>query len=732
VRKLWPAIVVLCLTAVVGGGGTVGAATPPAAPANGYVVVQFAGGATQAQTAGTAPPTLAERGFRHLAVPAGETRDQFLAQLRARPDVISAQPDATVYAANIPNDPDYLLHQAQYLAQIHAPQAWDLATGSHKVVVAVLDSGLDLTHPDFAGRLWQNPADAFSDGIDHDSNGCVNDRYGCRFITLTAANARICGYTSSTPTGQVMDDDRSSTHGHGTFVSGIIGAAGDNNIGVTGVAWDVQLMTVKVLDCGTNPGGSPSGSMYDVAQGIEYATRMGANIINLSLATAPGDQSGDIPALRTAIQDAQNAGVIIVAAAGNHAPGTANTGVGYPGAYTSYPNLVTVGASDNLNGNIAADYTNYGPSVDLAAPGNSITSTIRSDTGLANPYGTSGTEGGTSYSTPLVTGMFALMMSRNSRLGYQQYINLARGAATPPAPGPPNWAGAGVIDIGAAVASVPMTVTGSALHDWKDVPPGTEVRATVDGITCGITDTTAFGVVARYTLQVNSAATQAGCGVPGKTVQISIGGAVAQPTLTWGGLNTDLGLANRDETTVSPPPGVVVVQPLNGVWSNIAYLEAPAPGATAFASLPTPWSAAFHWDATKPGIDGVPGAFQRYLRSAPPFADDWPTIRTYDAYWVDAPAVNVASLNPNPPAGRVLDLKPGWNNFTYTGTSKAVADALSQVSGSYTQVLQYDNPSQKWLSYLPGQPRYLEDFGGLFKLKVYWVYMTTPGSITMN
>ena len=100
-----------------------------------------------------------------------------------------------------------------------------------------------------------------------------------------------------------------------------------------------------------------------------------------------------------------------------------------------------------------------------------------------------------------------------------------------------------------------------------------------------------------------------------------------------------------------------------------------------------------------------------------------------------APPPNIASLNPSPPPGRVIALKPGWNNFTYTGTSRSVADALSSVNGQYSQVLQYDNATQNWLGYEPVTPvhqRFLNDFGGLFTLKVYWVLMTENGTLVMN
>ena len=112
--------------------------------------------------------------------------------------------------------------------------------------------------------------------------------------------------------------------------------------------------------------------------------------------------------------------------------------------------------------------------------------------------------------------------------------------------------------------------------------------------------------------------------------------------------------------------------------------------------------------------------------------NDLASLEQYQPFWINAPASNPATPNPNPPVGRVLNLRVGWNNFVYTGTSKAVTDALSEVAGKYSELAQFDNATSSWLIHAPNQARYLNDFGGLFKLKVYWVYMTAPGNITMN
>jgi len=736
VRAGWLALAIMVMMVGIGAaaGGRPGRAVAEAP--EGYVVVQFdTGRSIEDLGPDGLPPTLAARGYRQLQVPKGKTAAQFAAELRQQPGVLYAAEEPLVYAATVPDDPFYPASQASYLSGINAPAAWDLATGSHEVVVAVLDTGIDYTHPEFAGRLWENPIDNQTDGIDRDGNGCINDRYGCRFVNLTSANQAVCGYSASTPTGAVRDDHGTgptNIGSHGTMVAGIIGAAGNNGVGITGIAWNVRLMPVKVLDCGSGPAGAPVGSPFNVAQGIDYAVRMGARIINLSLATPAGSLSGDIPYLREVLQTAQDQGVIVVAAAGNHVPGSSEVGTGYPAAYTQYANLIAVGAADNLNGNSWAPYSNYGPAIDFAAPASKLASTARTDVGLANPYATDDS-GGTSFAAPLVSGMFALMMSRNSKINTSEYIDIARATASaaPPAPHGQNWAGSGIIDIGPAVARVPMTVTGSPMHDFRDVPGGTPLEAWVEGTLCGQTTAQAFGLLSRYTLRVKTAAETPGCGQPGKQVQVLVGGAAATPLLTWGGQNANLGLSNIDVSTVSPPPGAVVVQALNGNWSNVAQLEATGQLPAAAASLPMPWNAIYRWDPLKRLLD-KPGAYQRFYRNAPAYVSDMTTINQYDAYWVDGPPTNVASINPNPAPGRSIQLRKGWNNFTYTGTSHAVGDALSSINGKYQQVLQFDNPAGKWLSYLPGQPRYLNDFGGLFTLKVYWVLVSEDVTLVMN
>ncbi len=712
------------------------AITPAAAQApfaDDYVIVQYDRGVSAAERSNDkTPKALAELGYKAVPVPPGRNRSDFIAELRRTGGFASVELDVPVFAAAVPNDPYYGPNQAPYMAPIGVPAAWDLATGRDTIVVAVLDSGLDFGHPDLQGRFWENTRDMTADGIDDDGNGCIDDRFGCRFIRLSPERAQYCGYTTDVPTGAVADDHGkpgTPAHSHGTLVAGIIGARGDNNVGVSGIAWNVRLMTVKVLDCGL-PSRQfiASGDMARVAEGIDYARRMGANIINISLTGK--DSTADLSILRDAIAAAQAQGIIIVAATGNIAPGDPNHSPGFPAAYTQFSNVVAVGSADNLNGNAWATYSNYGPAVDFAAPGTDVVSTVRSDLG-GNPYGA---DSGTSFSTPLVSGMFALMWSRNSRLTAPELLQVARAAAMPPAPAPHGeaWAGAGVVNIGDAVRRVPFTLTGAALHDWRDVPPNSDVRAFVDGTFCGAA-ATALGVVARFALLVKSEAEQSGCGAPGKQVQIYINGnGPAVPAFTWGGRNADIGQENRDVSTVSPPPGPLVIQQLGSGWSNLAHLEDTGNPKAMLAYVPVPWTAAFHWEPGLPAFDGTTGRYARFVPDAPDYVSDWGVVQTYDAFWVNGPPTNIATVNPEPELPRTVSLNSGWNNLVYVGQNRSMADALGELDKKYTMVLQFDNRTQRWLRHIPAQPRYLNDFGGMFQLNVYWIYLTEPATLTMR
>ena len=257
------------------------------------------------------------------------------------------------------------------------PGAWELSRGAG-VTVAVVDSGAKLDHPDLGPNIWTNFGEVPGNGADDDRNGFVDDVHGVDVTTATP--------------GQDLSDGA----GHGTHVAGIIAAA-QNGLGVVGVAPKAKIMVVKMLDAGL--GGTTAGA----AAGIRYAVANGARIINLSLrGTAPD------PQLTEAIALAAQANVLVVAAAGNDSRDIDAQPV-YPASIPA-ANLVSVAATTPEDGRGLADFSNYGQlNVQLAAPGDTILSASNSGGWIE--------ESGTSMAAPMVTGVAALMLAANPRLG---------------------------------------------------------------------------------------------------------------------------------------------------------------------------------------------------------------------------------------------------------------------------------------------------------------------------
>ncbi|MDO9556029.1 MAG: S8 family serine peptidase [Coriobacteriia bacterium] len=280
-------------------------------------------------------------------------------ELSHLPGVASVEPDHHVQIAWEPNDPYYTSGDQWAYSRIQGPSAWDVERGENSVVVAVIDTGADLTHPDLAGQL-----------------DVVNDR---NFTVPSTATT----YT-------VAADD----HGHGTHVAGIVAAATNNGVGVAGTAPGVRILPLKVMDASGN------GDSSAVVAAVDYATSVGVDVINLSLAITGGGQSA---VLEAAIQDATAAGVVVVAASGN----AGTSGVFYPAAY---PECIAVGATGRADAR--ATYSNYGAALDVVAPGgegNQVDS-------ILSTYWSSGTSTyayaqGTSMATPFVSGAVALLRS---------------------------------------------------------------------------------------------------------------------------------------------------------------------------------------------------------------------------------------------------------------------------------------------------------------------------------
>jgi subtilisin family serine protease len=249
---------------------------------------------------------------------------------------------------------------------INAPEAWDTSTGSSSVIVAVIDTGLDYTHPDLAANVWTNPGEVAGNNRDDDGNGYIDDVYGID-------PAGRVSYA------EIPDNDPMDGYGHGTHCAGTIGAVGNNSLGVVGVNWNVKIMGLKFMD-DAGSGGYDS----DAIECIEYAVwekqYHGQNVvaINASWGGLAGTNEGDFGALLDAIEFANDAGIVFCAAAGNGG----SDGVGdnnetthhYPSDY-SLPGIISVMATDNTD--TRASFSNYGAtSVDLAAPGVSVLSTV--------------------------------------------------------------------------------------------------------------------------------------------------------------------------------------------------------------------------------------------------------------------------------------------------------------------------------------------------------------------
>jgi subtilisin family serine protease len=267
-------------------------------------------------------------------------------------------------------------------ADIDAPAAWDDHTGDGSVVVAVLDTGVAYTHPDLAGNIWSNTDEIAGNSVDDDGNGYVDDVRGYNFIADTADPAE------PVLTGSPVY--------HGTPIAGIIGAVGDNATGIAGVNWDVQIMPLKI---GVFFAFGLFTTCADIAEAMSYAIDNGARIMNMSIGAFGEDAC---PPIDDAAWDANEAGVLIVTAAGNNGADIDDPGFFLTPQKLDLPNVITV-ASTNHNDGRAGD-SNYGAvSVDLGAPGVGVLTTI--------PGGAYATVGGTSFAAPYVAGAAALVWS---------------------------------------------------------------------------------------------------------------------------------------------------------------------------------------------------------------------------------------------------------------------------------------------------------------------------------
>ncbi|MDZ4083307.1 MAG: S8 family serine peptidase [Bdellovibrionales bacterium] len=317
----------------------------------------------------------------------GIAAQKFAAQLSTLSMVEVAEPNYIYRAVKLPNDPDLQklwglknsgaadTAGARGLAGIDvgAESAWEITTGSKSVIVAVIDTGIDFGHPDLKAQAWVNEKEKNGKaGVDDDSNGYVDDVNGFNF----AGNK-----------GDSTDDN-----GHGSHCAGTIGAKGDDGKGLVGVNWDVSMMAVKFLDK------SGSGTLANAVKSIDYARINGAHIMSNSWGGG-----GPSEVLKKSIEDANAAGILFVAAAGNETNNN-DANPTYPAGY-EVENVLSVAAIDNRGA--LASFSNWGQkTVHVAAPGVNIVSTV--------PGAKYDSYSGTSMATPHVAGIAALLLAQNS------------------------------------------------------------------------------------------------------------------------------------------------------------------------------------------------------------------------------------------------------------------------------------------------------------------------------
>ena len=372
--------------------------------------------------------------FFLLKLPSGTTVAQAITALEADPLVGVVEPNFVVYAdATLPNDGLFgslwgLHNTGQTFdaqagangvpdADIDAPEAWDIQTGSALVVVAVIDTGVAFTHFDLAANMWVNVGEEAppGNGVDDDGNGFIDDYRGWDFKN--------------------NDNDPFDDNGHGSHVAGTIGAVGNNNAGVVGVNWTVRIMPLKFL------GADETGNIADAVEAILYAVANGANVMNNSWG-GPGTSV----ALLAAVQAANTAGVLFVASAGN-TDSDNDTTPHYP-SNLNVANVVAVAASTASDALVDTPpiVSNFGANtVDLAAPGGAILST-----GANNDLSE---RSGTSMAAAHVSGGAALLMAQFPNLTHLEIRTLLLGS----------------VDLVGAYSGI--TVTGGRLNVFTPLNP---------------------------------------------------------------------------------------------------------------------------------------------------------------------------------------------------------------------------------------------------------------------
>lgn len=307
-------------------------------------------------------------------------------------------------------EPNFTPNDSAFASQwqlqiIEAPEAWDISQGDTSIIIGIIDTGVDYLHPDLVANLWHNRQEIPDNGIDDDNNGFIDDTIGWDFVD---APSLLAGGDD-----RDRDNDPMDEMGHGTFVAGVASATTNNQIGVASIGFRCRLMCLRA--------GNRRGWLEedDVAAALLYAMDNGARVVNMSF----GDVAAS-PLLGETVRLVHDAGVVLVASAGNDNSNAAH----YPSGYAE---VIAVGMS--TQNDQREPRSNYGPSVDVLAPGTSFISTE-----LGGTIGTwGGWNSGTSYASPMVSGLVGLILSVNPQITPEQVLNLVRQTADDLYP--PGW-----------------------------------------------------------------------------------------------------------------------------------------------------------------------------------------------------------------------------------------------------------------------------------------------------
>lgn len=382
--------------------------------------------------------------------------NEILEEYSKLPEVESVIPNFMMFANVTPNDPYY--PQLWGMQKIGAPTAWDNGTGSKSITVAVLDTGVDYNHPDLAANVTKGYDFSTCDDTSEESANlqpgeCLNPKQ--------------------------PDADPMDTMGHGTHVAGTIGAIGNNNVGVTGVSWNVNILAVKVL------GEGGGGELADILEGIQFAADNGAKVLNMSLGVhnftnCTTDSRASM--IRDAVDYAKSKGAIMVVAAGNDSASAQND------LFASCPNVLAVGST--TENDTRSGFSNYGSMITISAPGSNILSTISStisaDAQRGCPAFSQNNQyrycSGTSMATPHVAGAAGLLLSMDPSLTPDQIKNILVSTADPittDAPIGPRLNLAKAVEAVKGGNTNPTTApTGTTTSPTVTIPPGTSPSPT--------------------------------------------------------------------------------------------------------------------------------------------------------------------------------------------------------------------------------------------------------------